>query len=210
MFFPVFYIFHVYNRYDIIVCIMRIIGVHHRTQMSIAEVEDAITDERPDVVMVELPPDDYMKFLVVTSYLETEMKIGLISACDVGARVFLVDWEKALVEQRVRHLIGDGSPELWDKFDMGDIPGFLKRVRDEGFDLAGVQDVLINERGAVMAEKIVSIKGKHKMAVLGASHVEGVKGFLDNPATRARFIKERGIEVGAALELDCEEIYEYD
>lgn len=189
---------------------MRIIGVNHRTQMSIAEVEDAITDERPDVVMVELRPDDYMKFLVVTSYLETEMKIGLITACDVGARVFLVDWEKTLVEQRIRAIIEDGSPELWDKFDLGDIPGFLKRVRDHGHDLAGVQDILLKERDAVMAEKIASIKGEHKMVILGASHVEGVKGFLDDPAARARFIKERGIEVGEALELECDDIYLYD
>jgi pheromone shutdown protein TraB len=192
---------------------MRIVGVHHRHQLSIAEVEDVIHAERPSVVCVELPPDDYRKFLDARFYLETEMKIAMITACDMKAEVFLVDWEKSLLEKRLRRIIGEGSAVLWEKFGSGDIPGFLRRVREEGFDLEGVQEILVKERDAVIAEKISMVEmgsGSHIVAVLGASHVDGVRGYMERPSERAAFIGERGIEVGVPFLLPCDEIRVYD
>ncbi|GCC11624.1 hypothetical protein IPdc08_01680 [archaeon] len=59
---------------------IRIVGVHHRYQMGIADVEDAIADFKLDIVAVELPEDDYLKFPEVHSYLETEMKIAMVTS----------------------------------------------------------------------------------------------------------------------------------
>jgi len=191
---------------------MRILGVHHRHQMSIAEVEDVIHEERPEAVCVELPPDDYRKFLEVSSYLETEMKVAMVTACDLGAEVFLVDREKSLLERRLRGIIPGGSKGLWEKFASGDIPGFLRRVRGESLDLRAVQEVLLRERDAVIAQKISRVregKGGALVAVLGASHVEGVRRFLGNPGERRAFIRERGIQPGRTFRLPCEEVFVY-
>ncbi|NOZ76159.1 MAG: hypothetical protein GXO65_00455 [Euryarchaeota archaeon] len=191
---------------------MRFLGVHHRHQMSIAEVEDVIHDERPEAVCVELPPDDYRKFLEVSSYLETEMKVAMVTACDLGAEVFLVDWEKSLLERRLRGIIPGGSRELWEKFAAGDVPGFLRRVRDEGRDLAAVQEVLLKDRDAVIAHKIARVEegtGGSMVAVLGASHVDGVRRFLENPEEREAFMGKRSIQPGRVLRLPCDEVSVY-
>ncbi len=190
---------------------IKFVGVHHRHQYSIAEVEDAIIKEMPEIVCVELPPDDYMKFLLVRFYLETEMKIAIVTACDINARVFLIDCEKEVIEKRLRKSLKIKNEKAFEKFHEGSIAGFLKIVWNENEDeYKKAQEILIKERDAIMAKKIKMLKEKFRdkkiLCVVGHSHVNGIKKFLEDNSLLENFLKEREIEVKEPLELDCSEI----
>ncbi len=186
-------------------------GVHHRHQYSIAEVEDAIVREMPDIVCVELPPDDYMKFLLVRFYLETEMKIAIVTACDINARVFLIDCEKEVIEKRLRKILKIKNEKAFEKFHEGSIAGFLRLVwKESEEEYKKAKEILIKERDAIMAKKIEMIKERFKnkkiLCVIGHSHVNGVKKFLENGDLLENFLKKRKIVVKEPFEIDCTKI----
>ncbi len=193
-------------------CEIILVGVYHRYQPSMLDMEDAIFDEKPEIVCVELPPDDYLKFLEVRSYLETELKVAMITACDVGARVYLVDWEKALLRQRLKKIIPKDN-EILDMFDEGDIPGFLKLVRERTDGLNDIQRVLIDDRDGVIARKISMLNKRSKedkiVAIIGNSHLAGVEEFLKHPLKLEEFLNKKGIIVREPKEISCQEIEVY-
>ena len=123
----------------------------------------------------------------------------MITACDVGAEVFLVDWEKTLVKKRLIEIIGTNNTEILNKFEEGDIPGFLKILREKTDHLQEVQDVLIYERDAVIAHKISRLLKRSQnnkiVGILGHSHLEGVKEFIKNPKKLDEFLKEKEIKI---------------
>lgn len=188
-------------------------GVYHRYQPSMVDVEDAIFEERPGIVCVELPADDYLKFLEVRSYLETELKVAMITACDVGAEVFLVDWEKALLKQRLEKIKQINYKEILGRFEDGDIPGFLKLVRERTDRLDEVQSILIGERDGVIAQKILILKKRswngRIVGIVGSSHLGAVEGFLKHPAKLEEFLNKKGITVNEPKEVSCREIALY-
>ncbi len=50
-----------------------------------------------------------------------------------------------------------------------------------GKELPSVKEVLVDERDIVIANKILGIKAKKIVAVVGAGHLEGIKKYLDKP-----------------------------
>ncbi len=185
---------------------IRIIGVHHRYQMSIADVEDAIADFKPDIVAVELPEDDYLKFLEVHFYLETEMKIAMITGCESGAMVFLIDMKKEDVLRDLKEILGIEDRKLWDEFEKGDIPAFYRRLLEiSPSHLKKAKKVLLKHREAVMAANILILAEKYPgsriLAVVGYSHRKEVEELVK--------AKEFSIKTEPFF-LDCEEILAYN
>lgn len=183
--------------------------VHHRHQYSIAHVEDEIFDKKPGVVGIELSPEDYFKFLEVTSYLETEMKVAMITACDVGARVFLIDAKKAELEKMLKEEIDIGEETIWERFWERDWAGFFRMLRDRNPRLIEkANKILINERDRIMAENLLYLENKFPekniIAIIGSGHLEGLREQLD-------LLKRNKIEIlNEPLEIPCEEIKLYD
>jgi len=193
---------------------IKIIGVHHRHQMSIAEVEDAIAEFKPHIVAVELPRDDYLKFLEVRSYLETEMKIAMVTGCEFGAEIFLIDMEKEAVERKLRKVLKIEDRKLWDEFDKGDVPAFYRRLLEiSPSSIDAAKGVLLREREAVMAFNILALAEKFPesriLAVVGYSHKEAIEELLENKKGLQTVIEERGIDVDEPFFLECEEIMIY-
>jgi len=193
---------------------IRIVGVHHRHQMSIADVEDAIAEHKPDIVCVELPSDDYLKFLEVRSYLETEMKIAMVTACEIGAKVCLIDLTKEYIERRLRETLRLKDPRLWLEFENGDIPAFYRRLREVApASIDRAKEVLLLDREAAMAAKLLSLAEKYPgsriLAVVGYSHKPAIEEFLKDRKKLSDILKNRGILVDEPHFLDCEEVMIY-
>jgi len=191
-----------------------LVGVHHRHQVSIAEVEDAIAEQSPGVVAVELPGDDYLKFLEARSYLETEMKVAIVTACEVGARVYLIDQRKAYLERRLRGLLKLRDGRLWEEFERGDIPGFYRRLQEVApGSIALAREVLLLEREAAMAMKLLRLEEMHPgeriLAVVGHSHREKIEELIADRRRLEEVIRARGILVEEPLPLSCEEVRVY-
>lgn len=191
-----------------------LVGVHHRHQMSIAEVEDAIAEQKPDIVCVELPSDDYLKFLEVRSYLETEMKIAMITACEVGAKVYLIDLKKEYIERRLGETLRISDPRLWEEFEKGDIPAFYRRLLEVApAAINKAKEVLLLDREAAMAAKLLALAEKYPesriLAVVGYSHKPAIEEFLKDRKRLSETIKKREILVDEPYLLDCEEIMIY-
>lgn len=191
-----------------------LVGVHHRHQVSIAEVEDAILENRPGVVAVELPSDDYLRFLEARSYLETEMKVAIITACEVGARVYLIDLRKTHLERRLRRTLGVGDSELWRALERGDIPAFYRRLQAVAPEALGrAKEVLLLEREAAMAAKLLRLAEEHPgeriLAVVGHTHTRAIEEFLGNRAALGEVIRRRGLAVGEPFPLACEDVMVY-
>ncbi len=179
---------------------LRILGVHHRHQKSIAEVEDAIAEFQPNAVGVELSKGDYLRFLEATSYLETEMKIAMVTACEFGARVFLIDMEKEDITKELKRVIPVDDKELWLKFLEGDLPGFYRDLgRIDRKLVKKAQQVIIEIRDAFMASRAAWLNKNFEraMIVVGMSHIPGIQRRLPTA------IPEKPIEV------PCEEVEIY-
>ena len=191
-----------------------IVGVHHRHQVSIAEVEDAISEHRPDIVCVELPSDDYLKFLEAKAYLETEMKVAMVTACEAGARVCLIDLRKEYLESRLREVLELEDRRLWLEFERGDIPAFYRRLREVAPSALGrAKEVLLLDREVAMAAKLLHLAQEYPedriLAVVGHSHKPAIEEFLEDRKRLRKTMETRGILVDEPLFLDCREIMIY-
>ncbi len=191
-----------------------LVGVHHRHQMSIAEVEDAIAEQKPEIVCVELPSDDYLKFLEARSYLETEMKIAMVTACEAGAKVCLIDLRKEYIEARLRQALKLEDSKLWEEFEKGDIPAFYRRLQKLAPEKVGkAKEVLLLEREAAMAAKLLALSEKYPgsriLAVVGYTHKPTIEEFLRDAAKLSETIRKRGLHVDEPYFLDCEEVMIY-
>ncbi len=202
---------------DVSICLshmgrITLLGVHHRHQVSIAEVEDSIVERMPGAVAVELPSDDYLKFLEVRSYLETEMKVAMLTACEIGAEVYLIDLRKAHLERRLRECLKISDLRLWEGFQRGDLPAFYRRLLEIAPELIPLaKEVLLLDREAAMAAKLLRLGERYEevLAVVGYSHTGAIQELLANREKLREILRRRGLSVGEPFHLKCDEVLIY-
>ena len=222
--------------------LLTIIGTAHVSEESVNEVKDAIYEQHPDIVAIELDRGRYIKirnkmrdveeddniqitriikenkvglFLVSTllgyfqSKIGTEVDvdpgsemIGAIEACeDLNIPIALIDREINTTLQRALNKMGfmekakfgygliasvlgfDDEEEDIDIEDLKNsenIDDMMEMFKDEA---PSVYEVLVHERDAYLAGKIMQIPYEHVIAVVGAGHKPGIEKYLDNPET---------------------------
>lgn len=175
-----------------------LVGTAHVSERSAAEVRDAVREEDPDVVAVELDPRRYEKLKQQddTTY-GGDMAAAVEEAEESGVPVALIDrelsvtlrrfWDELSVFERLKTAgaivaaflgIGGVSVEEIDRAIEEDrIDGYVDELRD--FSQGGAR-VIIDERDAYMASRLLELEGK-VVAVVGAGHEEGVRRHLENP-----------------------------
>jgi len=175
-----------------------LVGTAHVSEKSAAEVRDAVREEDPDVVAVELDPRRYEK---VKQQEDTtyggDMAAAVGAAEERGVPVALIDrelgvtlrrfWDELSMVERVKAAgavvaaflgIGGVSVEEIDRAIEEDrIDGYVDELRD--FSAGGAR-VIIDERDAYMASRLLELDGK-VVAVVGAGHEDGIRRYLENP-----------------------------
>ena len=218
---------------------LTIIGTAHVSQESVEEVKDAIYEQQPDVVAIELDRGRYIKlkkdmqgieedetisvtqiikenkvalFLTTTllGYFQSKIgadvevkpgaeMVGAIEASeDLGIPIALIDREIGTTLQRALNkmgfiekmkflygllasVFGFGDEEDVDIEDLKNpenIDELMEIFKDEA---PSVHEVLVHERDAYLAGKIMQIPHDHVIAVVGAGHKPGIEKYLDNP-----------------------------
>lgn len=221
---------------------LTIIGTAHVSEESVNEVKDAIYEQHPEVVAIELDRGRYIKLkkqmmgieedeeisvtriikenkvgLFFTStllgYFQSKIgadldvapgseMIGAIEASeDLGIPIALIDREINITLQRALNkmgfmekmkfaygllasVIGIGDDE--EDIDVEDLknPDNLDELMEMFKDEApSVHEVLVHERDAYLAGKIMNLPQDHVIAVVGAGHKPGIERYLDNPET---------------------------
>lgn len=222
--------------------LLTIIGTAHVSEESVNEVKDAIYEQHPDIVAIELDRGRYIKirnkmrdveeddniqitriikenkvglFLVSTllGYFQSKIgaevdvdpgseMIGAIEACeDLNIPIALIDREINTTLQRALNKMGfmekakfgygliasvlgfDDEEEDIDIEDLKNsenIDDLMEMFKDEA---PSVYEVLVHERDAYLAGKIMQIPYEHVIAVVGAGHKPGIEKYLDNPET---------------------------
>lgn len=126
-----------------------------------------------------------------------EMMAAIEAAEEVGANVALIDRDIQITLKRALNQMS-----FWEKmkFAYGLIASFFtsdEEIEDiekikEGDTLAEVMEyfkdmspqayhVLVDERDAYMAQMLLDIPEGHVVAVVGAGHQSGIKGYMDHP-----------------------------
>ena len=221
---------------------LTIIGTAHVSEESVNEVKDAIYEQHPDVVAIELDRGRYIKlkkqmmgieedetisvtkiikenkvslFITTTllSYFQSKIgadvdvkpgaeMVGAIEASqDLEIPIALIDREIGTTLQRalnkmgfiekskflfglVASVFGFGDDE--EEIDIEDLKNpenideLMEMFKDEA---PSVHEVLVHERDAYLAGKIMQIPQDHVIAVVGAGHKPGIEKYLDNPET---------------------------
>lgn len=175
-----------------------IVGTAHVSERSAAEVRDAVRDEDPDVVAVELDPRRYERIRQQddTTY-GGDMSAAVEEAEARGIHVALIDrelsvtlrrfWDELSVFERLKTAgavvaaflgIGGVSVEEIDRAIQEDrVEGYVDELRE--FSPGGAR-VIIDERDAYMASRLLELDGK-VVAVVGAGHEDGIRDYLRNP-----------------------------
>ncbi len=221
---------------------LTIIGTAHVSEESVNEVKDAIYEQQPDVVAIELDMGRYTKlkkqmmgieedetisvtqiikenkvslFLTTTllSYFQSKIgadvdvkpgaeMVGAIEASqDLGIPIALIDREIGTTLQRALNKMGFiekakflfgllasalGFGDDEEEIDIEDLKNpenideLMEMFKDEA---PSVHEVLVHERDAYLAGKIMQIPQDHVIAVVGAGHKPGIEKYLDNPET---------------------------
>ncbi|AMD18206.1 conjugal transfer protein TraB [Methanobrevibacter sp. YE315] len=221
---------------------LTIIGTAHVSEESVNEVKDAIYEQHPEVVAIELDRGRYTKLkkqmmgieeddtisvtdiikenkvgLFVTStllgYFQSKIgadvdvapgseMIGAIEASeDLGIPIALIDREinttlqralnKMGFREKIKFLYGllasvfgfddeDEEIDIEDLKNPDNLDDLMEMFKDEA---PSVHEVLVHERDAYLAGKIMQIPQDHVIAVVGAGHKPGIEKFLDNPET---------------------------
>ncbi len=221
---------------------LTIIGTAHVSADSVNEVKDAIYEQHPEVVAIELDRGRYTRlkkemmgieeddsisvtqiikenkvglFFVTTilGYFQSKIgadvdvkpgseMVGAIEACeDLNIPIALIDREINTTLQRALNKMGFmekmkflfglltsifDKDELEDELDIEDlkdpenIDDLMEMFKDES---PSVYEVLVHERDAYLAGKILQIPYDHVIAVVGAGHRPGIERYLDNPET---------------------------
>ena len=218
---------------------MTIIGTAHVSEESVNEVKDAIYEQHPDVVAIELDRGRYIKlkkqmmgieeddtisvtqiikdnkvglFLTTTllSYFQSKIgadldvapgseMIGAIEASeDLGIPIALIDRDISTTLQRalnkmgfiekakfmfglIASVFGFGDEEEIDVEELKNpenLDDLMEMFKDEA---PSVHEVLVHERDAYLAGRIMQIPQDHVIAVVGAGHKPGIKKYLNNP-----------------------------
>ena len=221
---------------------LTIIGTAHVSEESVNEVKDAIYEQHPDIVAIELDRGRYAKiknkmmgieeddeisvtriikenkvglFLVSTllGYFQSKIgdevnvdpgseMIGAIEACeDLNIPIALIDREINITLQRALNKMGFmekakfayglllsifGLDDDEDDIDIEElkksenIDDMMEIFKDEA---PSVYEVLVHERDAYLAGRIMQIPHEKVIAVVGAGHRPGIEKYLDNPET---------------------------
>ena len=222
--------------------LLTIIGTAHVSEESVNEVKDAIYEQHPDIVAIELDRGRYAKiknkmmgieeddeisvtriikenkvglFLVSTllGYFQSKIgdevnvdpgseMIGAIEACeDLNIPIALIDREINITLQRALNKMGFmekakfayglllsifGLDDDEDDIDIEElkksetIDDMMEIFKDEA---PSVYEVLVHERDAYLAGRIMQIPHEKVIAVVGAGHRPGIEKYLDNPET---------------------------
>lgn len=222
--------------------LLTIIGTAHVSEESVNEVKDAIYEQHPDIVAIELDRGRYAKiknkmmgieeddeisvtriikenkvglFLVSTllGYFQSKIgdevnvdpgseMIGAIEACeDLNIPIALIDREINITLQRALNKMGfmekakfayglllsifglDDDEEDIDIEELKNsetIDDMMEIFKDEA---PSVYEVLVHERDAYLAGRIMQIPHEKVIAVVGAGHRPGIEKYLDNPET---------------------------
>ena len=221
---------------------LTIIGTAHVSEESVNEVKDAIYEQHPDVVGIELDRGRYVRlkkqmmgieeddtisvskiikenqvglFFTTTllSYFQSKIgadldvapgseMIGAIEASeDLGIPIALIDRDINTTLQRALNkmgfmekakfmfgllasIFGIGDDE--DDIDVEELknPDNLDELMEMFKDEApSVHEVLVHERDAYLAGRIMQLPQDHVIAVVGAGHKPGIERYLDNPET---------------------------
>lgn len=222
--------------------LLTIIGTAHVSEESVNEVKDAIYEQHPDIVAIELDRGRYAKiknkmmgieeddeisvtriikenkvglFLVNTllGYFQSKIgdevnvdpgseMIGAIEACeDLNIPIALIDREINITLQRALNKMGFmekakfayglllsifGLDDDEDDIDIEElkksetIDDMMEIFKDEA---PSVYEVLVHERDAYLAGRIMQIPHEKVIAVVGAGHKPGIEKYLDNPET---------------------------
>ncbi|MGN0174892.1 MAG: TraB/GumN family protein [Methanobrevibacter sp.] len=222
--------------------LLTIIGTAHVSEESVNEVKDAIYEQHPDIVAIELDRGRYAKiknkmmgieeddeisvtriikenkvglFLVNTllGYFQSKIgdevnvdpgseMIGAIEACeDLNIPIALIDREINITLQRALNKMGFmekakfayglllsifGLDDDEDDIDIEElkksetIDDLMEIFKDEA---PSVYEVLVHERDAYLAGRIMQIPHEKVIAVVGAGHRPGIEKYLDNPET---------------------------
>ena len=222
--------------------LLTIIGTAHVSEESVNEVKDAIYEQHPDIVAIELDRGRYAKiknkmmgieeddensvtriikenkvglFLVNTllGYFQSKIgdevnvdpgseMIGAIEACeDLNIPIALIDREINITLQRALNKMGFmekakfayglllsifGLDDDEDDIDIEElkksetIDDMMEIFKDEA---PSVYEVLVHERDAYLAGRIMQIPHEKVIAVVGAGHRHGIEKYLDNPET---------------------------
>ena len=221
---------------------LTIIGTAHVSSESVDEVKDAIYEQHPEVVAIELDKGRYIKlkkdmmgieeddtisvsqiikdnkvglFLTTTllGYFQSKVgadvdvkpgseMVGAIEACeDLGIPIALIDREINTTLQRALNRMGFmekakflfgllssvfGGDDAEDEIDIEELKNpdnlddLMEMFKDEA---PSVYEVLVHERDAYLAGKLLQIPQDHVIAVVGAGHKPGITRYLDNPET---------------------------
>jgi len=221
---------------------LTIIGTAHVSKESVNEVKDAIYEQHPDVVGIELDRGRYVRlkkqmmgieeddtisvskiikenkvglFFTTTllSYFQSKIgadldvapgseMIGAIEASeDLGIPIALIDRDINTTLQRALNKMGFMEKAkfmfglLASIFGIGDdeddidveelknpenLDDLMEMFKDEA---PSVHEVLVHERDAYLAGKIMQLPQDHVIAVVGAGHKPGIERYLDNPET---------------------------
>lgn len=222
--------------------LLTIIGTAHVSEESVNEVKDAIYEQHPDIVAIELDRGRYAKiknkmmgieeddeisvtriikenkvglFLVSTllGYFQSKIgdevnvdpgseMIGAIEACeDLNIPIALIDREINITLQRALNKMGFmekakfayglllsifGLDDDEDDIDIEElkksenIDDMMEIFKDEA---PSVYEVLVHERDAYLAGRIMQIPHEKVIAVVGAGHRPGIEKYLDNQET---------------------------
>lgn len=220
---------------------LTIIGTAHVSANSVEEVKDAIYEQHPEVVAIELDRGRYIRlkeelagierddtisvtniikenkvslFLTTTllSYFQSKVgedvdvkpgseMVGAIEACeDLKIPVALIDRDIGTTLQRalnkmgfvekakfiyglIASVLGFGDEEDVDIEDLKNpenIDELMEMFKDEA---PSVYEVLVHERDAYLAGRLLQLPQDHVIAVVGAGHQPGIEKYLDNPET---------------------------
>ncbi|WP_432645039.1 TraB/GumN family protein [Methanobrevibacter sp.] len=222
--------------------LLTIIGTAHVSEESVNEVKDAIYEQHPDIVAIELDRGRYAKirnrmmgieededisvtkiikenkvglFLVSTllGYFQSKIgaevdvdpgseMIGAIEASqDLNIPIALIDREINTTLQRALNKMGFmekakfayglivsvlGFDDEEDEIDIEELKNsenideMMEIFKDEA---PSIYEVLVHERDAYLAGKIMQIPYDKVIAVVGAGHKQGIEKYLDNPET---------------------------
>jgi len=175
-----------------------IVGTAHVSERSAREARETIRDEDPDYVAVELDPRrfDSVRDRDDEGY-GGDMAAAVDEAERLGIPVVLIDrdvrstvrrfWRELPILERLKTVgaliaslfgFGGADPEELERaIERGEASRYVDELRE--FSPTGAR-VLIDERDAYMAGRLLELDGT-VVAVVGAGHRQGIRGYLDNP-----------------------------
>lgn len=127
----------------------------------------------------------------------SEMVAAMEAANETGAKLILIDRDiqitlkRALNQmsfmEKAKFMYGLISSFFSEDEEIEDIESIkeedtLTEVMEYFKDMSPkAYDVLVTERDAYMAKRLLDVEGKKVVAVVGAGHKDGIKGYLENP-----------------------------